>query len=174
MKKIYIVMSQTGTLLSRVIKFVTKKKYNHVSISFDKNIYNMYSFGRINPYNPFIGKYIEEHPNKGTYLRFKNTKCIILEVNITNKQYNNAYKIIKYMNSNKNKYKYNITGLLLAAININIKRVDKYYCSEFVRYILKNSNINIGNIPMIAHPTDFLKLENSKILYEGLLNQYCL
>lgn len=63
MKKIYIVISQTGTILSKTIKLITKKKYNHVSISFNKDICNMYSFGRINPYNPFIGKYIKEHPN---------------------------------------------------------------------------------------------------------------
>ena len=30
---VYIVISQTGTLLSRLLKLVTKAEYNHASIS---------------------------------------------------------------------------------------------------------------------------------------------
>lgn len=171
MRNIYIVISQTGTILSRIIKFVTKKDYNHVSISFDKNIYDMYSFGRVNPYNPFVGKYICEHPNYGTYLRFKNTKCIILEVKVTNKQYNKAQNLINKMCMDKNIYKYNVLGLIFAAFNKNYKQYNKFYCSEFVKYVLEYSNINLDNIPKIAHPLDFIKLSNSCVVYNGLLNQ---
>ena len=54
MKKIYIVLTYSGTPLAKIIKLYTKKDYSHVSISLDKKLTKMYSFGRINPYNPFI------------------------------------------------------------------------------------------------------------------------
>ena len=46
MKKIYIVLTYTGTFLSRIVNIYTGKKYSHVSISLDKNLEYMYSFGR--------------------------------------------------------------------------------------------------------------------------------
>ena len=55
MKKIYIVLTYTGTILSRLVKYYTKKEYSHVSISLDENLEEMYSFGRLNAYIPFIG-----------------------------------------------------------------------------------------------------------------------
>lgn len=45
-KNIYIVLTQTGTLLSRIIKFLTQGQYNHASIGFDEELNYMYSFGR--------------------------------------------------------------------------------------------------------------------------------
>ena len=53
MKKIYIILTYTGTLLSKIIKFYTKNEFSHVSISLDKELKYMYSFGRLNAYNPF-------------------------------------------------------------------------------------------------------------------------
>lgn len=50
MKKIYIILTFTGTALSRIIKFATKVEFAHVSIALDEELNEMYSFGRINPY----------------------------------------------------------------------------------------------------------------------------
>ena len=46
MKKIYIVLAHTGTLLSRIIKMKTGAEYTHSSIALDENLDEMYSFGR--------------------------------------------------------------------------------------------------------------------------------
>ena len=43
-KQIYIVISQTGTILSRILKLVTKAEYNHASISLVPDLNTMYSF----------------------------------------------------------------------------------------------------------------------------------
>ena len=53
MKQIYIVLTHTGTALSTIIKYYTKDEFSHVSISLDEELEEMYSFGRLNPYNPF-------------------------------------------------------------------------------------------------------------------------
>ena len=51
-KKIYIVLTYSGTILSRIIRAYTGDEYSHVSIALDKDLEEMYSFGRLNPYNP--------------------------------------------------------------------------------------------------------------------------
>ena len=45
-KKIYILLTDTGTLFTNLIKLYTKKPYNHASISFDSKLSEVYSFGR--------------------------------------------------------------------------------------------------------------------------------
>ena len=45
MQKIYIMVSYTGTILSNLIRFYTKKEYTHVSISLDVELNELYSFG---------------------------------------------------------------------------------------------------------------------------------
>lgn len=49
-KQLYIVISQTGTLLSRILKQITGAEYNHASISLSRDLERMYSFGRRHPY----------------------------------------------------------------------------------------------------------------------------
>ena len=44
MKNLYIVITQTGTLLSRVLRQVTGAPFNHVSLSLDASLEQMYSF----------------------------------------------------------------------------------------------------------------------------------
>ena len=61
MKKIYIVLTHSGTALSKIIKGFTKDEFSHVSISLDKELNEMYSFGRLNPYNPFWGGFVHEY-----------------------------------------------------------------------------------------------------------------
>lgn len=51
MKKIYIVATYTGTALSYIIKKTTKENYAHVSIALDKELKQMYSFGRKRTYH---------------------------------------------------------------------------------------------------------------------------
>ena len=59
MSKIYIVLTYSGTVLSKLIKIYTQKEYSHVSISLDENLKQMYSFGRLNPYVPFVGGFVQ-------------------------------------------------------------------------------------------------------------------
>lgn len=172
MKDIYIVISQTGTLLSTILKIVTRKEYNHASISLDSDLNKMYSFGRKNPYNPFIGVFLIEKINKGTYKRFINTKCKVMKITVTDEQYNVISCKLNEMVVDMDKYKYNLLGLFLAAIHINWHSDNKFYCSEFVRYILDFGNVDVSMIPEIAHPINFLDMNDGCVLYEGLLRNY--
>lgn len=171
MKKVYIVMTQTGTLLSRVIKIYSGCKYAHVSLSLDKNLDEMYSFGRLNPYNPFWGGFIHERVNSGTFKRFKNTIAGIVELEVTDEQYDNLRNIIKKMEERINPYRFNILGLILVGFNIKYEMEDHFYCAEFLKYLFEECNIE-NNLPRLVAPDDFKNLKGIKYIYKGKLSEY--
>ena len=86
-RQLYIVISQTGTLLSRILKQITGAEYNHASISLSRDLERMYSFGRRHPYNPFWGGFVIESPRIGTFKRFSETKVLVLSVSVTEEQH---------------------------------------------------------------------------------------
>lgn len=171
MKKIYIVLTFTGTMLSKLIRTCTKDEYTHVSISLDSNLNNMYSFGRLNPYNAFIGGFVQESPDYGTFKRFKNSNAMIYSLDVEKSKYKHIVKMIKYFKQNKKKYKFNILGMFCVALNKKIKKRDSFYCAEFIKYLLDESKI-VNNLPEIVKPSHFLKLNTGNTVYIGRLNKY--
>lgn len=173
MKKIYIILTHTGTILSQIIKYWTKDEFSHISIALDADLEEMYSFGRINPYNPFWGSFVHEHINKGTFKRFKNTRAEVYSMFVTDEQYEKARKTIAYFENNKQKYKFNTLGLACVSINKRIIRKNTFYCAEFVKHILKVSGVTeVNELPEIIRPENFKQLQGLRLEYEGLLRKY--
>lgn len=170
MEKIYIVLSQSYTVLAKLIKFVTKDKYSHISLSFDEECTNMYSIGRKYTYCPFIGEYKEESIYDGVFNLNKNAEILIYELNVTKNQYENIRKLLsKYGNSSKG---YNFIGLILAIFNKKINR-KKYYCSEFIYKILSDEGVNIfPKTNNIVKPMDFTGIMGLNKIYEGKIIEY--
>lgn len=171
MKKIYIVLTYTGTWLSKVVKFYTRKDYSHVSISLDENLNNMYSFGRINPYNPFSCGFVKESPRHGTFKRFNKTKTKIYSLEVDEIQYEKIKKIIKDIQDNKNNYRFNLIGLFAVAFHLKIKRERYFYCAEFVKHVLDSSCVKV-DLPNLIKPNDFEKLDCLNEIYSGKLIDY--
>lgn len=173
MKKIYIILTHTGTILSTIIKYYTKDEFSHISIALDADLEEMYSFGRLNPYNPFWGSFVHEHIHKGTFKRFKKTRAEVYSIFVTDEQYEKAKKTIAYFDNNKQKYKFNILGLACVSINKKIIRKNTFYCAEFVKHILKTAGITeVNDLPKIIRPQNFKQLQGLILEYEGLLRKY--
>ena len=169
----YVVVSQTGTILSLMLKFFTKAKYNHASISLDNKLDQMYSFGRKYPYNIFYGAYVKEHPSFGTFKRFYKTTCQVLKLKVTKEQKDCIEKTVKTMYENKKEYKFDVLGIFLASFKKKLKRKNYFYCSEFVRTVLLNAGVvEKDQLPYIIKPIDFLSLKNAEKIYEGNLKEY--
>ena len=171
MKKIYIVLTHTGTILSRLIKGFTKDEFSHVSISLDAELNEMYSFGRLNPYNPFWGGFVHEYKNKGTFKRFYNKRSKIYSLDVTLNQYNSIKNTIAQIEKEKENYKFNIIGLFAAGFHKKIKIEHSFYCAEFVKYVIKKADIEI-NLPEVVKPEDFKNINGLEEIYIGLLRKY--
>lgn len=170
---IYLVFSRSGTWLSKSIGKVTKSQYTHVSLSLDDDFDSMYSFGRINPDNPFIGGLVRESLYEGLYKRFLNNKCLIYKVWVTNTQLNDLKNELNlYLNSTI-KYRYNFIGLFAVLLDKPIKREKHYFCSEFVTTLLEKSNIwQSEKGPQLTRPMDLIYINNKEVVYEGVLKEF--
>ena len=171
MSKIYIVLTYTGTILSKIIKTYTKDEFAHVSIALDEELEELYSFGRLNPYNPFWGGFIHEGINKGTFKRFKKTKAAIYSLEIDEEQYKEIQETIENVRKSEKPYKFNSIGLFAVAFKMKIYKKHSFYCAEFVKYVLENSGIKT-NLPKIVRPENFKELEGLNLEYKGKLRKY--
>lgn len=170
---IYVVVTQTGTILSRILKIITRAEYNHVSVTYDASLDVMYSFGRKNPYNPFWGGFVRESPHFGTFKRFTQTEAVVLCLPADAEKRQEVARRLEEMYRNRHDYGYNTLGLLLAAFRISYRRENRYYCSEFVKAFLEEcqliSSDAVGRIPK---PVEFLSLHDGKEIYRGKLRLY--
>lgn len=173
MKKIYIVLSDTGSLFTRSIKLFTRTPYNHSSIAFESDLNTLYSFGRKNPNNPFIGGFVEEHIDSGTFKKFYNTSCLVLSIEVSLESYTQLQVIVDNFVTNKDDYQYNLIGMVSAMVNRPMPSDSKYFCSSFLAESMRKSEMDlIKQSPYITRPGDFMEIENAVIEYEGLLREY--
>ncbi len=170
-KKIYIVLTHTGTFLSQIVKEYTKDEFSHISISLDRDLNEMYSFGRLTPYNPFWGGFVHEYVDKGTFKRFYNTRAKVYSLEISEDQYENIKNNIRQIQEKRSKYSFNILGLLAVGFHKKIERKYSFYCAEFVKYLIEEAKIDI-HLPDIIKPNDFKEISELQEVYGGLLRKY--
>lgn len=177
---IYILLTHSGSLLSKCINIYTKEPYTHVSIALDTNLKELYSFGRLNPYNPILAGFVKEDVINGTYSRFPETRCALYSYNINDVQYRKLKNQLNKFKKNGDKYSYNLLGLFGVIFNFPIERKYNYFCSQFVATLLNNSGIYLFNKPpalfnkppALVSPRDFRKCKELNLIYEGRLRRY--
>lgn len=172
-ESIYIMLSYTGTILSRIVKICTQREYSHVSVALDLEFDELFSFGRINPRNPFSGGFVKEEIDSGTYQLFSNTRCAIYSLKVTKEQHDKLKEVIEEFQKDKDAYRFNVVGMLTALVKRPINRDYHFFCSQFVSKSLLDAGIydfkkDIG----LIKPIEFLNLPGLIPVYEGKLCDY--
>ncbi|MFT4143611.1 MAG: hypothetical protein QM644_04070 [Mobilitalea sp.] len=174
MKKyyLYIVLTRTQTVVSKLIHLVKNDEFTHASIALDKELDQMYSFGRKNFNNPFIGRFKKENVNEGLYQYCNIIPAGIIEIEVSKQQYECAKDLIDNFITNSDLYKYNYKGLLYNLLNKPVYRENRFLCSEFVYYILKESSIADFKISRnLVRPQSLLKIKG-KMIFKGNLKEF--
>lgn len=170
--KIYIVLTHTGTFFTRFIRLFTKKPLNHASLSFDKNLSTVYSFGRKNPRNPFYGGFVKEDMEG---FLFRRASCAIYSLDITENQFERIQDFLQEVEREQEKYRYNLLGLIYVFFNKELHREYAYFCSEFVATALNKGGITIQDKSVhLMTPSDFAECEDFQLVYQGPLQAYLL
>lgn len=170
---VFIVVTQTGTILSQILRMVTGDAYNHASISVDDSLRTLYSFGRRHPYNPIWGGFVQESPDSGTFGRFTRTRARVLQVPVTEEQYQQIKCHLEAMYQERQRYHYNYLGLMLAMFHLAYRKKNSYYCSEFVRDVLVQYDVTRPEaFGKIVKPMELLELSGSREIYRGILAEY--
>ena len=172
-KSVYILLTDTGTLFTKMIKWYTNAPYNHVSIVFDRGLNEIYSFGRKYPRNPLIAGFIKENVYYGTYRYFSQTRCQLLKMTVSTEEYIRINNAVENFKNNQDVYSYNLLGLLGVVFRRPIHPKNKYFCSQFVAEVFRHSGMHIWNMPTaLVTPNDFLEHPRFEVVYEGLLYDY--
>lgn len=167
---VYIMLSDTGTMFTNLIKKYTKAPYNHASLSFDAELKEMFSFGRKNPKNPLYGGFVKENILTGTYSRYKETTCVIYKLEVTERERQKMKRILDVFIRNDDKFLYNILGVIGVSLREPIEFSNSYFCSQFVSEILRRSGIQLWDkLPVMVTPDDFRNNERLELIYEGKL-----
>lgn len=169
-KTIYIVLTDTGTLLSKAIGMYTRKDLNHASIAFDEQLTEIYSFGRKQQYNPFIGGFVRENVAEGI---FQEADCAVYRCKVSTEAYIRIRQKIVQFELNQNDYKYNFIGLFGVALNREIRRERAFFCSQFVATVMQESETHrLLTRPCLTMPHHLAYLPHMEMVYEGNLKSY--
>ena len=169
-KAIYIVLTDTGTLLSKAIGMYTQKDLNHASIAFDEQLTEIYSFGRKQQYNPFLGGFVRENVATGI---FEGAVCAVYRCEVSTEAYVRIRRKIVQFEMNQDEYKYNFIGLFGVALNREIIRKRAYFCSQFVATVMQESEMHrLLTNPCLTMPHHLACLPHMELVYEGNLQNY--
>lgn len=170
---VFLVLSQTSTWPSRLIRLYTREPYAHASIALDYDLREMYSFARKEVNNPWNNGFIAEDIEQGVFGKFKETKCSIYALAVSKQQYDRLKQEIQVFKDNQDKYTYNYLGIVGAMFHYPVENDTRYFCSQFVSYILMRSGINLfeKNCALVR-PADFRLSSRLHRIYKGKLANY--
>lgn len=170
---IYLILSSSSSVPAKVIKFFTKNKLNHSSVSLDRSLHCMYSFGRLKMWNAFYGGFVLEDKDKGFYQKFTDTYIELYRFPVSRQTFERTKEYLHRCADEKDTFKYNFLGAILSKFHIPLKRPKQYFCSEFVATVFDECGIrDVKHDVNTYHPYNFLELDDKELIYKGMLADY--
>lgn len=165
---LYIVFSSTPYRIGKIIRYITRENYNHVSISLDADFSQMYSFGRRYYRTPLYGGFIKESPARHN-LDNKPSHIQVCKIPVTQAQYESISGLLLQMYQEKDRYLYNHLSALLAPFHISWDLQDAYTCVEFCAKLLSTLDLPVKQQ---FYSVDSLRLLlQDYVIYTGPMNK---
>lgn len=170
MKAVYLLLTRTRTVLSRVIHASTGDAYTHISIALDRDLTRLYSFGRRQAWMPLPAGLVQESVHAGVFSRNGRSPCLLLEMAVTDAQHDALHGRIAAMLDAKDRYRYSLLGILLLKLDLAHERHRHMFCSQFVASLMQlTGTLRMPKPPSLMRPADFVGLPGLKRCYEGPL-----
>jgi hypothetical protein len=169
---VYIVLCRTRTVLSRTIHVITREPFTHSGLAFTPELDPMFSFGRLKPRNPFIGGFKHERLDDDFYRHYTDLPGLVMALTVTADQRQRLEALVDQFNAQPERYGYNYFGLAGNLFGRSYQNPTRFFCSEFVYYVLHESGISdLGKPPCEVHPSDLRQL-GGETIFEGNLMTY--
>ena len=170
MKTIYILLTRSGTLLSKLVYAATGSSYTHASMAFDAELNCLYSSTRKNGYTMFPAGPSKEYLNKGVFRLRDDAPCALYALEVSDEAYFRALHRAEEFMRHSEEYSFNTLGLILCGLHIRWQRRHHYFCSQFVSEVLEQSGaLALPKDSTLMHPNDYALLPQLKCLYKGRL-----
>lgn len=167
---VYIILTYTGSFVSRTVKLFTGDEYTHASISFDSSLTTMYTFGRARDESITDGMFKIEDISSPYYQERKNPVPYgVFCVPVTPAEKKNMEKKIAYFAKNKSKFQFDFFGLILNGLGIPNNPKNRYFCSRFVAEILNAGDPDrpLVKEPSLQHPQTFAEDDYTYFVCSG-------
>ncbi len=172
-QKIYIVLTNSGTIPGQLVSKMTHFYYSHVMLSLHPDLREMYSFGRKSVYNFLNGGFVTEQPKGAFFTRFFETQCRVMALDVTSDQLHRLKIALRPFLDDPEQYRYDFIGCALRYFGCKKIFERHYTCSHFVAELLQNAGIcNFSAGTMLARPEDFTKLPGTTTVYEGKIKEF--
>lgn len=172
MKTIYILLTKSDTILSKIVYFITGDNYTHVSISFDEELKTLYSSSRKNGRTLFPAGPCREHLESGYYQRHTDIPCAVYELKVSDETYERAREEVAAIMADADRYHFNILGLVLCQFNIPYHRKYYFFCSQFVSEILHRSRaVCLPKDTSLMRPSDYMRLPELLCCFNGYIGE---
>lgn len=160
-RRLYLMISCTNTRMGNLIRFFTRYKYNHVSLSIDKNLRNFVSFARFVQDAPLYGGLVNE-PLERFLHGGKDSNVKIFEVDISAEKYEKLQKLFAMADNPECGLLYNYFDALATTVGVPIRIPGAYTCLGLARAVLGK---NYKNIKALANDL------SDKLIYEGPISR---
>lgn len=172
-KYVYLVLSSSSSVPARLIKFFSRNKLNHSSITLDITLHKMYSFGRLKMYNAFYAGLVKENKDEGFYKKFKDTYINLYRLPVSREVFEKTDEYLLNAYENRKSFKYNFLGVMLVPFQRPVARKNQYFCSEFVATVVNECGIRpIKRNVHTYRPHYFEELTDMELIYDGMLADY--
>ncbi|HSI66421.1 MAG TPA: hypothetical protein VK947_03335, partial [Planococcus sp. (in: firmicutes)] len=139
------------------------------SISFSKDLSEMYSFGRKQAGNAFTSGFVKEDIRDSL---FQQADCAVCKLEVSERSYYKIWAYVEQMEREQELFKYNVSGLFAVVLNYHSKRKDAYFCSQFVAEALEAGNIWVADKPAaLVTPRDLFD-SGSTPIHRGVVQHY--
>ena len=168
MKQVYVLLARTQTFTSKFVHFFAPAPFTHTALALEPRTDKLYSYARRRLYNFLIGGIFVENTKEFVYARFPDAPCVLYELDVSDEAYDKIKAHIDFLMDNYDTATYNFLGMLLMRLGIVWKREKKFTCSQFVAVaISKGEDTAFPKDPYVMLPSDFLKMEGMRKIYEG-------
>ena len=128
---VYVVFSSTPYRIGKFIRSFTGESYNHVSISLDRELKQMYSFARRFYRTPFYGGFVKESRAR-YHLKGIPSQIKICRLSVSAEHYNALAARLAAMYERREQFLYNHLSVVTIPFRRLVHLKDAHVCSEFV------------------------------------------
>ena len=167
MKSIYILLTKSTTICSRINYLATRSEFTHASISLDSSFNHLYTFARKYRHLMLPAGFTVESVYRGIMGDSDDMKCAVYELKISDKAYEKLVEILNRFEENRAKYRYSVLGLTMCKLNKAYEREDYFFCSQFVYKVLIEAGAIKGTVePSLVKPMDLSSLPEVREVFK--------
>ena len=164
---VYILLTRTSSILSRMIRFLTRAAYTHAALALDDEFEETYSFTRRNPRLIWPAGLARENLWRGLYLARRDPPCRVYRLRMTEEEYLRIQQRVRAMYADRMHYHYNYLGVAANYFGHQYSTPRRYFCSEFVAAMVSTGQERGAICPARTRPIDLAEIPELECVCEG-------